>query len=76
MLAAAVGVVYRRPTGAVVTVQRVRRRLRMSRLDSTRHPFLYGRVQSSLPPDAATAMRAVATITVTTCYARLQYGCL
>ena len=30
------GVVYRRPIGAVVTVQRVRRRLPMSRLDSTR----------------------------------------
>ena len=36
MLAAAVGVVYRRPIGAVVTVQRVRRRLQMSRLDLTR----------------------------------------
>jgi len=35
VLAAAVGVVYRRPIGAVVTVQRVRRRLQMSRLDST-----------------------------------------
>jgi len=35
VLAAAVGVVYRRPNGAVVTVQRVRRRLHMSRLDST-----------------------------------------
>jgi len=33
--AAAVGVVYRRHIGAVVTVQRVRRRLQMSRLDST-----------------------------------------
>jgi len=36
VLAAAVGVVYRRPIGAVVTVQRVRRRLQMSRLDSSR----------------------------------------
>jgi len=35
--AAAVDVVYRRPIGAVVTVQRVRRRLQiMSTLDSTR----------------------------------------
>ena len=34
-LAAAVSVVYRCPIGAVVTVQRVRRRLQMSRLDST-----------------------------------------
>ena len=34
VLAAAVGVVYRRPIGAVVIVQRVRRRLQMSRLDS------------------------------------------
>ena len=34
--AAAVDVVYRRPIGAVVTVQRVRRRLQMARLDSTR----------------------------------------
>ena len=34
-LAAAVDVVYRRPIGAVVTVQRVRRRLQMARLDST-----------------------------------------
>ena len=33
MLAAAVGVVDRRPIGAVVTVQRVRRRLQMSRLN-------------------------------------------
>ena len=31
---AAVSVVYRRPTGAVVTVQRVRRRLQMSRLQT------------------------------------------
>ena len=36
MLSAAVSVVDRRHIGAVVTVQRVRRRLPMSRLDSTR----------------------------------------
>jgi len=39
VMAAAVSVVYRRPIGAVVTVQRVRRRLQMSRLDSTRLNF-------------------------------------
>ena len=46
MLAAgvAVGVVYRRPIGAVVTVQRVRRRLQMSRLDSTK------RAPNNVPP--------------------------
>jgi len=36
VLSAAVSVVYRRPIGAVVTVQRVRRRLQMYRLDSNR----------------------------------------
>jgi len=37
---AAVGVVNRRPIGAVVTVQRVRRRLQTSRLDSGHICFL------------------------------------
>jgi len=42
--ATGVGVVYRRPIGAVVTVQRVRRRLQMSRLASTtRHPTTFHR---------------------------------
>ena len=37
MLAAAVGVVYRRPIGAVVTVQRIRRRLNSTQLCSVGH---------------------------------------
>jgi len=41
MLAAAVSVVYRRPIGAVVIVQRVRRRLQLSRLDTTQSTLTY-----------------------------------
>ena len=61
MLAAAVGVVYRRPIGAVVTAQRVRRRLQMSRLDSTRqsfcHPATVRALDSALMLDPTSQLR-------------------
>jgi len=61
---AAVGVVYRRPIGAVVTVQRVRRRLQMSRLDSTRLDFSLGQTLS------ISSYRSIATplYGITQCY--------